>query len=260
MIAELTKSDNHANNLRNFYEGKETLLEFNIAGIFDMLKSNPKDSTSMSNDEVERIKRHFKGEKLEIESSDYDDFKVALNMSKNLLNSMIAGGFNKDSSDADLEEPKENLREIMERFTRYLDSTLQALKFHPDKSTQYHKELNEFLGIMSQIDETFSGETDPKVDETFSKYDWKSLKPIFDYKEGLPAGFDESKEETKTAAGKAAEKLLDSTATKALKIAFSKGKNKDSIKEILGEIIEEIPDDGKKFLVQALKELSQEYA
>ena len=62
--------------------------------------------------------------------------------------------------------------------------------------------------------------------------------------------------EEKTSAGKETEKILDGSAMKGLKTAFSKAKSKDAVKETLSAIFSELPEESKGYLKQALKDLA----
>jgi len=64
--------------------------------------------------------------------------------------------------------------------------------------------------------------------------------------------------EAETAAGKKLDKALDSSAANAFKVALDQAKNKDQVKEVLGQIFAELGEDGKKYLKMALKELANE--
>ncbi len=65
-------------------------------------------------------------------------------------------------------------------------------------------------------------------------------------------------EETSTAAGKKTEKLMDSSAMNALKVALDKATTKDAVKETLQQIFQGLGENGQKYLKLALKELAQE--
>ena len=69
---------------------------------------------------------------------------------------------------------------------------------------------------------------------------------------------DEVEEETSTAAGKKTEKLMDSSAMNALKVALDKATTKDAVKETLQQIFQGLGENGQKYLKLALKELAQE--
>jgi len=68
----------------------------------------------------------------------------------------------------------------------------------------------------------------------------------------------EEEEAAKSTAGKKLDKALDSSAMNAFKIALDQAKNKDHVKEVLGQVFQQLNDDGKKYLKQALKELANE--
>ena len=68
----------------------------------------------------------------------------------------------------------------------------------------------------------------------------------------------EIKPDADSAAGKKLDKALDSSAMNAFKVALDQAKNKDQVKDVLGQIFNELGDDGKKYLKQALKELANE--
>ncbi len=69
---------------------------------------------------------------------------------------------------------------------------------------------------------------------------------------------DDVEEETSTAAGKKTEKLMDSSAMNALKVALDKATTKDAVKETLQQIFQGLGENGQKYLKLALKELAQE--
>ena len=52
------------------------------------------------------------------------------------------------------------------------------------------------------------------------------------------------------------DKALDSSAMNAFKVALDQAKNKDQVKDVLSQIFNELGEDGKKYLQQALKELA----
>ncbi len=72
--------------------------------------------------------------------------------------------------------------------------------------------------------------------------------------EALPG----EEEEAASAAGKKLDKALDSSAMNAFKVALDQAKNKDQVKDVLSQIFNELGEDGKKYLQQALKELAAE--
>jgi len=68
----------------------------------------------------------------------------------------------------------------------------------------------------------------------------------------------EAEPDADSAAGKKLDKALDSSAMNAFKTALDQAKNKNQVKEVLSQIFNELGDDGKKYLKQALKELANE--
>ncbi len=68
----------------------------------------------------------------------------------------------------------------------------------------------------------------------------------------------ETEDAAQSVAGKKTEKLMDSSAMNAFKVALDKANNKDSVKETLTQIFDALGENGKKYLQQALKELAAE--
>jgi TRAP-type C4-dicarboxylate transport system substrate-binding protein len=64
--------------------------------------------------------------------------------------------------------------------------------------------------------------------------------------------------EFKSTAGKKTEKLMDSNAMNAFKVALDKANSKDAVKETLSQVFASLGENGQKYLKQALKELAAE--
>ena len=79
-------------------------------------------------------------------------------------------------------------------------------------------------------------------------------------RESLLLEIEEEAEDAKltSTAGKKTEKLMDSSAMNAFKVALDKANNKDAVKETLSQVFTSLGENGKKYLKQALKELAAE--
>jgi hypothetical protein len=153
-------------------------------------------------------------------------------------------------------------QKFLDRFGKWIQKATPSLTVNLKKNTQQHKELRRFMEFQFRKIENYlrgrkKGNLKPMVgaDGKPLRPNIKDFRAIWDKYKGEPLP---DAPDAKSQAGKAAEKILDKSAMKPLKVAFSKATNKQSVKEVLKAIFDELPDAAKKNLKLALADLKNE--
>lgn len=208
----------------------------------------------------ERVGKFFKGDELDMSQIPMDKLQSAKSKADQLAAQMEKEPVTRNSEDSKKEEVTSTMQEILTDFADFLKAASEPLTMAPNKPNDATKAINDFKSVIDKIDKAWTEGKRTKSDKKLSKFDWTTVNPIFQpYKGPKPSEMAAGKdEEADSSAGKAVEKLLDGNATKALKVAFAKAKNKDSVKETLQAIFAELPEASQVYLKQALKELVSE--
>ena len=241
-------------------EGNGNIDEGIFGDIGSALGSLVKGTGDALKNAAERVGDFFKDDELDMSKIPMDKLKSSKDKADQLLEKMTENPVTKNSEDAEKEEVTKMMEEVLADFAEFLKGASEPLTMAPNKPNDGTKAIEEFKSIVGQIDKIWTDGKRTKAEGKLSKFDWTTLNPIFlPYKGPKPSEITAGKEEEEdTAAGKAVEKLLDGNATKALKVAFGKAKNKDSVKETLQAIFAELPEASQGYLKQALKELVAE--
>lgn len=153
-------------------------------------------------------------------------------------------------------------QKFLARFGKWLQKATPSLTVNFKKDTKQHKELRSFMDFQfRKIENYLRGKKKGSLKPMMGA-DGKQLRPsikdfsaIWDKYKGEPLP---DAPDAKSQAGKSAEKILDKASMKPLKVAFAKAGNKQSVKEILKAIFDEIPESAKKNLKLALADLKNE--
>jgi len=254
-----SKNDNRfiRESIREIIIQEELQLEFldKIKGAFGKIASG-----EFSKDMKKKMDVFLNGEKLELPGEITGKLEKAMSGAEALFQAMEKEPVTLSTEDESKKEKAAAAMEaIMKDFGEFVKEAGPAMTVTPEKSSDTHKRMREFTSLISKIDRIYTDGKRRKADKTLSKFDPTSLNPLILKYKGRPVagtgkGSDDGEE--KTAAGKATDKLLDSSAMKGLKTAFGKAKSKDAVKETLSALFAELPEESKGYLKQALKDLA----
>ena len=155
-------------------------------------------------------------------------------------------------------------------YTKFIDTRLAPwikkasgpLTVNFKKNTKYHKELRkmlefDLLAFEKVVMGVKRGSKKPLKNKEGKQIrpSLKDLSPLWSKYKGPKVA---DTPEAGTAAGKKTEMTLDKSSMKPLKVALAKSSNKESVKEILRALFDEMPPKATKHLKQALSDLKAE--